>query len=107
MSLKQCADEGKDVWALRHLLRGGELSAGSCGAPGAGGCGALSLCAGALRSRSAPCAYCSGTPLLRDGKLFGVMAKNRYCGVACEPTLYVNVAALKDWVDSVISHNYL
>ncbi|CAB3259361.1 unnamed protein product [Arctia plantaginis] len=107
VSLTQCADEGKDVWSLRHLLRGGELMAGSCGANGEGACGAFSLCAGSMHSRAAPCSYCGGTPLLRDGKLFGIMAKNRHCGVACEPTLYVNVAALKDWLVTVCANKAL
>lgn len=83
-----------DAWAPRHLLRG----------PGAahGACGAAPLCAGARWSRGAPCNYCAGAPLLRDSTLFGVMSDNSACGVACEPQLYVNVATLRDWIDSVI-----
>ncbi|XP_075990319.1 uncharacterized protein LOC142985968 [Anticarsia gemmatalis] len=105
VSLTQCgAREEQDTWAPRHLVPGAALAGGGCGAGAAGGaaCGAGPLCGGALYARGAPCTYCGGTPLLRAGRLYGVMADNVQCGIVCEPTLYVNVAALRDWIDTVV-----
>lgn len=100
VSLAQCGGAGGesvDTWAPRHLVGGGALARGACAS-----CGAAALCAGARAARAAPCAYCGGTPLLRRALLFGVMSDNPHCGVACEPALYVNVAALRDWIESVV-----
>ncbi|XP_049698765.2 uncharacterized protein LOC110383099 [Helicoverpa armigera] len=88
------------------------LAGGACGAAGArhlagagaarhGACGAAALCAGLRWARGAGCGYCAGTPLLRAGKLFGVMSDAGGCGVTCEPQLYVNMATLRDWIDAV------
>lgn len=90
---RQCPAAGADVWALRHLARG----AGGGGAAGAG-----PLCAGVLYARGAPCAYCAGTPLLRADTLVGVMSDGQPCAVACEPALFVNLAAVRDWLHALL-----
>ncbi|XP_046968106.1 granzyme A-like [Vanessa cardui] len=89
---QQCARG--EAGALRHLwgARGARRAA----------CGAGALCAGALRARARPCHYCAGAPLLRRRVLLGVMSDNPQCGAACEPALYVNLALLRGWLDSVI-----
>ncbi|KAJ8734435.1 hypothetical protein PYW08_013685 [Mythimna loreyi] len=83
------------LWAPRHLERGAAARHG-------GACGAAPLCAGSRYSRGTPCNYCAGAPLLRGDTLYGIMSDNSACGVACEPQLYVNIASLRDWIDSVI-----
>ncbi|XP_038208815.1 thrombin-like enzyme contortrixobin [Zerene cesonia] len=93
LPLKQC-ESGDESWALRHLVPEGELVRQ--------GCGVRQLCAGLLAGRSTPCNYCAGTPLLRGRVVVGIMSDNQHCGLACEPNLYVNVAELRDWIDSVI-----
>ncbi|KOB73637.1 Trypsin theta [Operophtera brumata] len=85
---------GSEAWSLRHLQPGRAVPATPCGAG--------TLCAGVLYARGLPCNYCGGTPLLRGALLLGVMSDNRQCGVACEPQLYVSVAAVRDWIDSVV-----
>lgn len=84
---------------LRHLSRGRAVARGACAA--------RRVCAGPLHARGLPCNYCAGTPLLVDAppgppRLLGLMADSPQCGVTCEPVAYVNLAALGDWVDSVI-----
>lgn len=91
----QCGAGGRgERWAPRHLSRGAGRRHAACGA--------APLCAGARYSRGTPCNYCAGAPLLRDGVLFGIMSDNSACADACEPQLYVNIATLRDWIDSVI-----
>ncbi|XP_048005500.1 trypsin-like [Leguminivora glycinivorella] len=68
-----------------------------------GRCGASPLCLGVLHARGAPCNYCAGAPLMRAGKLLGVMADNEQCGAACEPALYANVAAERQWLHASLS----
>ncbi|XP_045505198.1 thrombin-like enzyme contortrixobin [Colias croceus] len=93
LPLKQC-EAGEESWALRHLVPEGEVLRE--------GCGVTQLCAGVLTGRTTPCNYCAGTPLLRGRVVLGVMSDNQHCGLACEPNLYVNVAELRDWIDSVV-----
>lgn len=92
---RQCGGAGETGWSPRHLVRGA--------AAGEGTCGAAPLCAGALYARGAPCNYCAGAPLLRGALLLGVMADNKQCAISCEPTLYVNIATVRDWIDSVLN----
>lgn len=90
-----CGGEGAAGWAQRHLTRGAAVAerAASNAAP---------LCAGALWARGAACNYCAGAPLVRGGALLGIMSDNSDCGVTCEPQLYVNLAALRDWIDNFV-----
>lgn len=88
------APERGPLWAPRHLSRGAAAQHGACGA--------APLCAGARYSRGSPCNYCAGAPLLRAHTLYGIMSDNDACGVSCEPQLYVNIATLRGWIDSVI-----
>lgn len=85
---RQCAaargGEGT-LWSPRHLERG-----------------AASLCAGALYARGAACNYCAGAPLLRGALLLGVMSDNAQCALSCEPTLYLNIAVVRDWLATVV-----
>ncbi|CAH2100488.1 unnamed protein product [Euphydryas editha] len=97
---QQCAaeraGEAGETWAPRHLAAGRAERRGACGA--------RPLCAGALRARARPCRYCAGAPLLlpRRRALLGLMADDPHCGLACDPALYVNLALLRNWLDSVI-----
>lgn len=91
---RQCPAAGADVWALRHLRRGPSAAAAAAAAG--------PLCAGVLYARGAPCAHCAGTPLLRGATLLGVMSAGPPCAVACEPALYVNVAAVRDWLRALL-----
>lgn len=89
-----CAGEGgADAWSLRHLSRG---------RPAAQQPPNVTLCAGVLFARGAPCHYCAGAALLRRGALHGIMADNPQCGAACEPSLYVTIPAIRDWLLAVI-----
>ncbi|KAF9795567.1 hypothetical protein SFRURICE_004939 [Spodoptera frugiperda] len=90
-----CGGEGAAGWAQRHLTRGAAVAerAASNAAP---------LCAGARWARGAACNYCAGAPLVRGGALLGIMSDNSDCGVTCEPQLYVNLAALRDWIDNFV-----
>lgn len=84
-----------NTWSPRHLLRGQAISHGSCGnAP---------ICAGVLDNLQTPCNYCAGAPLVYRGVLLGLMSDNPNCGISCGPVLYVNIAAVRDWVDSVVN----
>ncbi|CAH2989715.1 unnamed protein product [Chilo suppressalis] len=97
----QCARRGEEEWwAPRHLWDPAPLGAEQ--GAGESACAASAICAGGLYARAAPCYYCAGTPLLAGRVLLGVMSGNAQCGVACEPALYVNVAAVRDWLDFVI-----
>lgn len=90
-----CGGECAAGWAQRHLTRGAAVAerAASNAAP---------LCAGARWARGAACNYCAGAPLVRGGALLGIMSDNSDCGVTCEPQLYVNLAALRDWIDNFV-----
>lgn len=98
---RQCPAAGADVWALRHLQRGRPEGQGP--SPRGAAAAAGPLCAGVLYARGAPCVYCAGTPLLRAATLLGLMSDGPQCAVACEPALYVNVAAVRDWLLALLS----
>lgn len=84
-----------NTWSPRHLLRGQAIFHGSCGkAP---------ICAGVLDNLRTPCNYCAGAPLVYRGLLLGLMSDNPNCGISCDPVLYVNIAAVRYWVDSVVN----
>ncbi|CAG9575329.1 unnamed protein product [Danaus chrysippus] len=90
VSPRQCP--GGDTWAARHLGRAGAARR-DVGGPGV-------LCVGrAVGGRACPCA---GAPLLSSDTLLGVMSDDGACGVSCGPALYVNIALLRDWLDSVL-----
>lgn len=95
---RQCPAASADVWALRHLMRGRPAGQQPRGAAAAAG----PLCAGVLYARGAPCVYCAGTPLLRGALLVGLMSDGQQCAVACEPAVYVNMAAVRDWLHALL-----
>ncbi|XP_047526237.1 uncharacterized protein LOC125063705 [Pieris napi] len=90
-------DSGDNMWSLRHLSRGEAVPRSECEAVG------RPMCAAAPREPNGACNYCAGAPLLRGKILLGIMSDNKHCGLSCEPNLYVNLAAMRDWLDSVIN----
>ncbi|CAH1643796.1 unnamed protein product [Spodoptera littoralis] len=88
-----CGGTGPPGWARRHLARGAAVADSAAS-------GAAPLCAGARWARGAACNYCAGAPLVRGGALLGIMSDNSECGVTCEPQIFVNLAALRDWIDN-------
>ncbi|XP_022113115.2 atrial natriuretic peptide-converting enzyme-like [Pieris rapae] len=90
-------ESGDDMWSLRHLSRGEAVPRSECEAVG------RPICAAPPRESNGTCNYCAGAPLLRDKILLGIMSDNKHCGLSCEPNLYVNLAAMRDWLDSVIN----
>ncbi|KAJ2946780.1 hypothetical protein O0L34_g12844 [Tuta absoluta] len=95
-----CRVESEERWSVRHLSRG---RAEHHGAPG---CGAGALCAAVRYGRGLACTFCGGTPLVRRGVVMGVMGNSRGCAVACEPSLYVSVALVRDWLDMLLSPDH-
>lgn len=92
--LQHC--ESGDEWALRHLSKGEAVLRSECEAKGG------PMCAAPPPGPFA-CNYCAGAPLLRGEVLLGIMSDNKHCGLSCEPNLYVNLAAVRDWLDPVIN----
>ncbi|CAH4035239.1 alpha-fibrinogenase albofibrase-like [Pieris brassicae] len=90
-------ESGDDMWSLRHLSKGEAVPRSECEAVG------RPMCAAAPRESNGACNYCAGAPLLRGKILLGIMSDNKHCGLSCEPNLYVNLAAMRDWLDSVIN----
>ncbi|CAH0722103.1 unnamed protein product, partial [Brenthis ino] len=84
LPIKHCPNDTA-TWSPRHLVGGEAISRGSCGK--------VPLCAGVVENRNTPCNYCAGAPLLYRNVLLGVMSDNPHCGLACDPALYVNIAA--------------
>ncbi|XP_045760529.1 brain-specific serine protease 4-like [Maniola jurtina] len=93
MPLSVCPT-ARATWSLRHLAGGAPVTHGACGAS--------PICAGVLRARTSPCNYCSGTPLLNQDVLLGIMSDNQHCGLSCEPALFVNLALVTDWLQAVL-----
>lgn len=51
------------------------------------------------------CVGDSGGPLQLDGKLLGIVSYGFGCAVPGKPGVYVNVAEVRDWIETVVIQN--